>query len=151
MLATTAVVLISFANSLDPDQGRQNIGPGLEANCLTLWWCFWNSCAVLIGWSEWTNSSWEKLKIPFWQVKFFNSFHASGNCCHADILCKQFGPRSERQNVGSGLDPNCLTLWWCLWNSCAVLIGWLGWMNSSWQKLYKNHFLTGNFFKPCPV
>ena len=25
-------------------------------------------------------------------------------------LCKQFGPRSGRQNVGPDLDPNCLTL-----------------------------------------
>ena len=25
-----------FANSLDPDQARQNVGPDLDANCLTL-------------------------------------------------------------------------------------------------------------------
>ena len=24
-----------FANSLDPDQARQNVGPGLDPNCLT--------------------------------------------------------------------------------------------------------------------
>ena len=29
-------LLISFANSLDPDQARQNVGPDLEPNCLTL-------------------------------------------------------------------------------------------------------------------
>ena len=28
----------------------------------------------------------------------------------ADNLCKQFGPRSARQNAGPDLDPNCLTL-----------------------------------------
>ena len=28
--------LITFANSLDPDQDRQNVGPDLDLNCLTL-------------------------------------------------------------------------------------------------------------------
>ena len=27
--------LITFANSLDPDQARQNVGPDLDLNCLT--------------------------------------------------------------------------------------------------------------------
>ena len=29
-------LLIAFVNSLDPDQARQNVGPDLGANCLTL-------------------------------------------------------------------------------------------------------------------
>ena len=29
-------MLITFANSLDPDQDRQNVGPDLDPNCLTL-------------------------------------------------------------------------------------------------------------------
>ena len=29
-------LLITFANSLDPDQARQNIGPDLDPKCLTL-------------------------------------------------------------------------------------------------------------------
>ena len=28
--------LITFANSMDPDQARQNVGPDLDPNCLTL-------------------------------------------------------------------------------------------------------------------
>ena len=28
-------LLITFANSLDPDQARQNVGPDLDLNCLT--------------------------------------------------------------------------------------------------------------------
>ena len=31
--STTSV--ITFANSLDPDQARQNVGPDLDPNCLT--------------------------------------------------------------------------------------------------------------------
>ena len=27
-------MLITFANSLDPDQARQNVGPDLDPNCL---------------------------------------------------------------------------------------------------------------------
>ena len=29
-------LLITFANSLDPDQAQQNVGPDLDPNCLTL-------------------------------------------------------------------------------------------------------------------
>ena len=29
---------------------------------------------------------------------------------YTDKLCKKFGPRSGRQNVGPDLGPNCLTL-----------------------------------------
>ena len=31
-------LLITFANSLDPDQARQNVGPDLDPNCLILRW-----------------------------------------------------------------------------------------------------------------
>ena len=30
-------LLIAFANSSDPDQDRQNVGPDLDPNRLTLW------------------------------------------------------------------------------------------------------------------
>ena len=31
-------LLITFANSLEPDQAWQNVGPDLDPNCLTSWW-----------------------------------------------------------------------------------------------------------------
>ena len=31
-------LLITFANSLDPDQARQNVGPDLDPKCLTPVW-----------------------------------------------------------------------------------------------------------------
>ena len=31
-------LLVTFANSLDPDQARQNVGPDLDPNCLTPLW-----------------------------------------------------------------------------------------------------------------
>ena len=34
-------LLIIFVNSLDPDQTRQNVGPDLDPNYLTLWWYSW--------------------------------------------------------------------------------------------------------------
>ena len=34
-------LLITFANSLDQDQARQNSRPDLDPNCLTLWWYSW--------------------------------------------------------------------------------------------------------------
>ena len=30
------LLLITFVNSLDPDQARQNVGPYLDSNCLIL-------------------------------------------------------------------------------------------------------------------
>ena len=36
LLAATYHLLITFANSLDPDQDRQNVGPDLGSNRLTL-------------------------------------------------------------------------------------------------------------------
>ena len=33
-------LLIAFANSLDLDLARQNVGPDLDQNCLTPWW-YW--------------------------------------------------------------------------------------------------------------
>ena len=40
----------------------------------------------------------------------FDSFLAISDLSSADSLCKQFGPRSDRENVGPDLDPNRLTL-----------------------------------------
>ena len=31
----SCLLLISFANSLDPDQAQRNVGPDLDPNCLT--------------------------------------------------------------------------------------------------------------------
>ena len=37
LFACLCGMLITFANSLDTDQARNNIGPDLDLNCLTLW------------------------------------------------------------------------------------------------------------------
>ena len=36
--ASEPALNVIFANSLDPDQARQNVGPDLDPNCLTLRW-----------------------------------------------------------------------------------------------------------------
>ena len=36
-LLVSSAELIPSANSLDPDQARQNVGTDLDPNCLTLW------------------------------------------------------------------------------------------------------------------
>ena len=36
LLAVTCRLLITFANSLYPDQNKQNFGPDLDSNCMTL-------------------------------------------------------------------------------------------------------------------
>ena len=42
-LPTSCRLLITFASSLDPDQVRQDVGPVLDRNCLTLWWYSWTN------------------------------------------------------------------------------------------------------------
>ena len=42
--------------------------------------------------------------------QLYNSFLASSDLSSADKLYKQFGPRSDRQNIGLDLAPNCSTL-----------------------------------------
>ena len=37
LLEVTFHMLIGIANSLDPDQDRQNVCPDLDPKCLTLW------------------------------------------------------------------------------------------------------------------
>ena len=37
-------LLITFANSLDPDQVQLNVGPDLDPSCLTHWW-YWKNPA----------------------------------------------------------------------------------------------------------
>ena len=34
---------IFFANSLEPDQAQQNVGPDQDQNCLTTWWYSWKN------------------------------------------------------------------------------------------------------------
>ena len=36
LLVETSHLLITFAISLDPEEARQNVGPHLDTNCLTL-------------------------------------------------------------------------------------------------------------------
>ena len=36
-------MLMTFINSLDPDQARQNVRPDLDTNCLTLWCHSWKN------------------------------------------------------------------------------------------------------------
>ena len=42
-ISSRARLLITFAISLDQDQDRQNVGPDLDPNYLTLWWYFWKN------------------------------------------------------------------------------------------------------------
>ena len=57
-------LLIAFANSLDPDQARQNAGPDQDTNCLTLWWYFWKKFSKKLIW---------KKKITHKKVKHYAS------------------------------------------------------------------------------
>ena len=64
-----------------------------------------------------TLDKWKKLDPN--EINFSQGFSqtASTNCfvfnsLPTDNLCKQFGPRSGRQNFGPDLDPNCLTSGW---------------------------------------
>ena len=60
-------MLMTFANSLDPDQAKQNIVPGLDPNCLTL-----------SGFSE----------IFFENIKFLRKKSTDEKTCKITAACK---------------------------------------------------------------
>ena len=47
-LPTSVVCWQLFANNLDPYQARQNVGPDLDPNCLTHWWCSWKNFSKML-------------------------------------------------------------------------------------------------------
>ena len=62
-------LLIIFANSLDPDQARQNVGPDLDPNCLTLWWYFWK-----FFWKKWFRWGRTDIDVPlFCMIRILTS------------------------------------------------------------------------------
>ena len=46
-------LLITFVNSLDPDQAQQNVRPDLDPNCLTPWWGWSGGAKVLCILHHW--------------------------------------------------------------------------------------------------
>ena len=73
-------MLITFANSLDPDQAWQNVGPDLDPNCLTLCWYSWKMfLEKFIKKKKSTDykkackiTQHAELKVPFWGT--FNEY-----------------------------------------------------------------------------
>ena len=62
-------LLITFANSLDPDQARQNVGPDLDRNYLTLWWCSWKiSPPKKLILDKCSADNKKHAKLPSWQI-----------------------------------------------------------------------------------
>ena len=51
-LLSFCCLLITFANSLDPDQDGQNVHPDLDPNCLTLWQCSWKYFWKSVFWKK---------------------------------------------------------------------------------------------------
>ena len=105
-------LLITFANSLDPDLAWQIAGPDLSPKL------FGTLMVFLKEFFEYVNlkiAADNKKACKITQPKKHAKFTLS-----ADILCKQFAwpdlepnildPDQARQNVGSDLGPNCLTL-----------------------------------------
>ena len=92
-------LLITFANSLDPDQALQNVGPDLNPICLTL--------------------SMKKFCKQQKSMKNSSGGKELLSCellVSADNFCKQMrldpDQASLRQNIGPDLEPICLTLSW---------------------------------------
>ena len=56
---------MTFANILDPDQARQNVGTALDPSCLTLW---------LNSWNIFFRKSW------FWKKSIDDKKHATEKC-----------------------------------------------------------------------
>ena len=99
IIGTFVLLLITFANSLDPDQALQNVGPDLNPICLTL--------------------SMKKFCKQQKSMKNSSGGKELLSCellVSADNFCKQMrldpDQASLRQNIGPDLEPICLTLSW---------------------------------------
>ena len=69
-LSTECRLLITFANSLDSDQARHNVGPDMGPNCLTRWWYSWKNFSkklILQKISRWQKSIRNHRKLVNWQ------------------------------------------------------------------------------------
>ena len=69
-------LLITFANSLDPNQARQNVGPDLVPNCLTFWWYSY--------------------KIFFEKVNFKKKIHRRQKSMQSYPACKELNRLTSR-------------------------------------------------------
>ena len=105
------LLLTTFANSLDPDLARQNVGPDLDPNRLTLWWYSQKKFLkrlILTKNQPMTTKRMQIVKHPFlcWT-------HVSGNFFiywSPDPNKTQGNVRAQKK-VRPDLDSNHLTLW----------------------------------------
>ena len=76
----TLCLLVSSADnlciSLDPDQAHQNVKPGMDPNCLTLWWYSWHNCSKKLILKE--KSADDKTTEQRFQVYNLNNSHLGG-------------------------------------------------------------------------
>ena len=86
----------NFCKQFGPRSGRQDVGPDLDPNCLSPLIVFAKEFSENINFEKYQQTTKENEKLP--------SMPSAGN------FCKQFGPRSGRQDVGPDLNPNSLTL-----------------------------------------
>ena len=113
---------MTFSNRLDPDQAQQYLGPNLDPICLTLrWWYSWKNFSKKLILKKTADDkfpinaidincitcSFERFALCYWTYCLLWS--------SANNLCKQNGPRSDQQYLGSDPDQICLTLIWYSW------------------------------------
>ena len=89
-------MLITFANSLDPDQARQYVGLDLDPNCLTLWWYFWKNFSKKLILKKINRQQQQKKNMKNYPVGKKSTFkcHLFCHLLHFGSLgSKQCGPR----------------------------------------------------------
>ena len=72
-------LLITFANSLDPDQAWQNVRPDLDPNYLKLWWYSWNNFSKKLIFKEISRRQKSMQNYPACK-ELTTLFHSDGFC-----------------------------------------------------------------------
>ena len=109
-------LLISFANSLDPDQDRQNVGPDLFLNCLTRWFLREFFENVYFEKSQKTTTKPSKITQHAKTESCLGAEKSGSSHCllllSARIItfATRLDPDQAQQNSGPGLSSICLTL-----------------------------------------
>ena len=97
-------LLITFVNSLEPDQVQQNVGPDLDPNCLTLWWYSWQ-----------IQTTTKHAKLPSMQIVKGERIHIHGTVIDVDNMW--YGGDDKFDNNSSGP-----TWWWIYHGDSSTVI-----------------------------
>ena len=147
-------MLITFANSLDPDQARQNVGPDLDPSCLTLWWYSWKNFLKKLILKK--VSKWQKKHAKLPSRQSVNLYHVvygprwEKTCLQWFANNKDADQPAHRPDWSAPLSfvfwkVSSLSLLQAKFDFLASLCSWGDWLESRLSETAKTGFVASRF------